>query len=126
MGTPLRPILLLAFAAGALGACTNTPPAADASERVSCWNVSVAGGPTQVLCRNEQEWARILASNGVQCEDGPAVRGMCPEYWRERNRLRSLASSITGFSRTTNGGVKPVYEWPYGFPADPANYGGTP
>lgn len=85
----VRPaIVVIALAALAVGGCADIPSAAHPPDKVSCWNVSTADSPRKTYCRTQQQWAQFLAAANIQCREGPAVNGLCPEHWKERERVQ--------------------------------------
>lgn len=102
-----RPLsFLIAVAALAAAGCAGHPTAADTADSMSCWNVSIEGAAPKTVCQTAAQWSAFLASAGVQCREGPQVRGMCPEYWRARENGRSLTASNAGAGNVGGNGVR--------------------
>jgi hypothetical protein len=81
-------LVLLPLAALAAGGCASNPSAGQEQGQVSCWNVSSAQSPRKTYCLTEEQWARFLAAANVTCKDGPPLKGLCPEHWKDRERVQ--------------------------------------
>jgi hypothetical protein len=98
--------ILMAFAALAAAGCAGHPTAADTADSMSCWNVSIEGAAPKTVCQTAAQWEQFLASAGVQCKEGPAVRGMCPEFWKARELGRGLTASNMGAGNLGGDGAR--------------------
>jgi hypothetical protein len=111
----VRPaFVLLPLAALAAGGCAANPSAGQQPGQVSCWNVSSAQSPGKTYCLTEEQWARFMAAANVKCKDGPPVKGLCPEYWKERERVQQRPHMSPYRESSLSGeGVMPQYVMPY-------------